>query len=235
MDTKTSGVYAIVNTVTGSMYVGSAVNISRRWRAHLHALRNHKKSPPKLQAAWDKHGESTFEFRVLELCEPEQCIAAEQRHIDALQPKYNTRGEAKSNLGVRWSTDVNRKKGRPEVVHTVRGVSGGLHTLCKHFGVVSKQCAQWRMTHKGMSVEDAVLTPPTTKAERGKISAVSRAKNNTGFKGANVTFRGVTGSIAELTKLFGAVDYYAVRSRLMRGWSLETALLTPRMRNKRDV
>lgn len=229
MATKISGVYAITNTLTGSQYVGSAVNIDMRWRAHRHALRNHKKAPPKLQAAWDKYGEAAFEFSVLEQCPPNQCLIFEQKHIDHLQPKYNTRREAKSNYGIRWGDEVNRKKGRPEIVYTVNGVTGGLHTLCKHFGVVTKQCAQWRILKKGMAVEEAVLTPPASMAERAVISVKSRRDNDTGFKGANLTFQGVTGSVAELSRRFAVVDYYAVRSRLQRGWSLEKALLTPKM------
>lgn len=228
MDTKQPGVYAITNIKTGSQYIGSAVNIDMRWRTHKHALRHHKKSPPKLQAAWDKYGEDAFAFVVLEFCAAEMCVFTEQRYIDKLRPKYNTRVEAKSNLGIKWSAKTNAKKGRPANQYTVRGVTGGLHTLCKHFGVVTKQCAQWRMVVRGMSVEDAVLTPSTPKAERGKISAVSRKVNNTGFKGANLTFRGCTGSVTMLTEKFGVVDYYAVRSRMQRGWSLEKALLTPK-------
>ena len=228
MDTKQSGVYAITNIKTGSQYVGSAVDIRMRWRAHKHSLRHHKKSPPKLQAAWDKYGEAAFAFAVLELCDKDQCTLVEQKYIDELKPKYNTRAEAKSNLGIKWSAETNAKKGRPQTAYTVQGVTGGLHTLCKHFGIVSKQCAQWRMTERGMTVEEAVLTPSTPKNVRGEISAKSRKANNTGYKGANLTFRGETGSLAMLTEKFAAVDYYAVRSRVQRGWELEKALLTPK-------
>lgn len=231
MDSHKSGVYAITNIKTGSQYVGSAVNINMRWRAHKHSLRHHKKSPPKLQAAWDKYGEDAFAFAVLELCDKDQCTTVEQKYINELKPKYNTRAEASSNLGMTWSAEVNAKKGRPVVAYTVQGVTGGLHTLCKHFGIVTKQCAQWRMTERGMSVEEAVLTPSTPKNVRGEISAKSRKENNTGYKGANLTFRGETGSLAMLTEKFGVVDYYAVRSRMQRGWALDKALTTPK-RNK---
>lgn len=229
-----SGVYAITNVKTGSQYVGSAVCIARRWRAHRHALRLRRKSPPRLQAAWDKYGEAAFVFAVLEECPPEQCLVVEQRYIDLLSPKYNTRKHAESNFGVQWSAETNRKKGRPERVYTVLGVSAGLHTLCKHFGVVTKQCAQWRMSVKGMSVEAAVLTPPASMVERGVRSAQVRKAEHTGYKGADVEFRGVRGSVAELTRQFGAVSYYTVRSRLHRGWALDRALLTPLQRAGAD-
>jgi hypothetical protein len=232
MDTNTSGVYAITNTVTGSQYVGSAINIAARWASHRHALRNHRKAPPKLQRAWDKYGEPAFSFSVLELCEPQDCLAVEQRHIDALKPRYNTRQDASSNYGVRWSTETNRSKGRPEIVYTVQGVSGGLHTLCKHFGVVTKQCAQWRILKKGMSVEEAVLTPPTSKADRGRQSASVRKATPHSYKGADLEFRGIRANLKELTAKFAVVGYYAVRARVQRGWPLEKALLTPAREQK---
>ena len=228
MTNRKSGVYAITNTKTGAQYVGSAVNIASRWAAHRHALTHHKKAPPKLQRAWDKYGADAFSFSVLEECAPDACIATEQKYIDALRPYYNTRRDAASNFGVRWSAETNRKKGRPEVIFVVQGVSGGLHTLCKHFGVVSKQCAAWRMAKKGMSVEDAVLTPSTPKAERGRVSAQVRKAAEHGYKGADLVFRGVRGNLKALTAQFAVVGYFAVRARVQRGWPLEQALLTPK-------
>lgn len=62
------GIYEVVNTISGSRYVGSAVCIGQRWKSHRSALRNQKKAPPKLQRAWDKYGEAAFDFRVLEFC-----------------------------------------------------------------------------------------------------------------------------------------------------------------------
>lgn len=44
----TSGVYAITNTATGKRYIGSAVNIKKRWREHLHNLRKNKHHSKKL-------------------------------------------------------------------------------------------------------------------------------------------------------------------------------------------
>lgn len=229
-----AGVYAITNKLTGSMYVGSAICIRRRWISHLSALKSSGKSPPNLQAAWNRYGEDAFAFSVLELCAPAECLVREQHYIDLFRPAYNTRARAESNFGVRWAKETNLKKGRPEKLYTVQGISAGLHTLCKHFGVVTKQCAQWRMSVKGMSVEEAVLTPPTPRKSRGVHSAAVRKATDTGYKGANLEFRGVRGSVAQLARLFSPVSYYTVRSRLHRGWSLEAALLTPLQRGSSD-
>ena len=62
IESKISGIYKIVNTVNGKKYVGSAVDIKRRWQAHKLRLRKNNHHSPKLQNAWNKHGESSFTF-----------------------------------------------------------------------------------------------------------------------------------------------------------------------------
>lgn len=64
------GVYSIsVKTNTRiKQYIGSSVNIKRRWSQHLSALRNNDEDRlnPYLQNAWNKYGESCFALEVLE-------------------------------------------------------------------------------------------------------------------------------------------------------------------------
>lgn len=43
--------------------------------------------------------------------------------------------------------------------HTVRGVTGSLPALAKHFGVVSYDCARTRIKKEGMTIEQALTTP----------------------------------------------------------------------------
>ena len=62
-----SGIYAIVHIETGRKYVGSAVNLTKRWNIHRHGLRNKKHHSAALQRAWDKYGEAAFSFEVLEV------------------------------------------------------------------------------------------------------------------------------------------------------------------------
>lgn len=62
---KKIAVYRIVNTVSGSYYVGSSTNLYERWRTHRKKLRAGVHPNPKLQATWAKHGEAVFQFVVL--------------------------------------------------------------------------------------------------------------------------------------------------------------------------
>lgn len=84
------GVYEIRCIVSGKCYVGSSKRIYRRWHEHRRHLRKGVHSSPRLQQAWNKHGELNFKFSVLEECQPEDVFAREQAHIDRLTPDYNS-------------------------------------------------------------------------------------------------------------------------------------------------
>lgn len=79
------GVYKILNTKNQKYYIGSTVDsFSKRFDHHYHTLLrgNHKNSH--LQNAWNKYGEDTFEFIILEVCEFEQVRDREQFYIDSI-------------------------------------------------------------------------------------------------------------------------------------------------------
>lgn len=222
-----SGVYEIVNIVSGSRYVGSAINLKMRFRSHKHALRNHKKSPPKLQRAWDKYGEEAFQFNVLVECAPENTLEYEQLAIDAYKPEYNTRAEAKSNLGIRWSAETNAKKSARHNKHIVRGVLGSISSLARHFGVVPSATALHRHKHRGMTIEEAVTTPLVDKKEIGRRAAATHKLHGTHPAQRLETVNGVTGMLRDLVARFSTVSARCVRTRLQRGWTVEKAVLTP--------
>lgn len=104
-----SGIYQIRNQVNGNRYIGSAVNIRKRWQEHVSGLRNRRHHSRYLQRAFDKYGESAFLFEVLERVEPEALVAREQHFLDVLAPEYNIASTAGSQLGCRRSLESRRK------------------------------------------------------------------------------------------------------------------------------
>ena len=62
----TSCIYKIINVVNNKFYVGSAVNFVKRKRKHVWQLRQGKHPNQHLQAAWNKYGESSFVFAVVQ-------------------------------------------------------------------------------------------------------------------------------------------------------------------------
>lgn len=84
------GIYEIQCRVSGKSYVGSSKSIYSRWSAHRRDLRKKTHASPRLQRAWNKHGEENFSFSILEECSQDQLFTREQFHIDAKTRDYNS-------------------------------------------------------------------------------------------------------------------------------------------------
>lgn len=111
---KGSGVYSLTNENNGKVYVGSALSVQGRIKGHIRQLKRGKHENPYLQRAWDKHGESSFRFDVIESCDPSQCVIREQHWIDQLKSYerdkgYNLSPSASSTLGLKWSDEAKRR------------------------------------------------------------------------------------------------------------------------------
>jgi len=79
----TSGIYAIINTINGKVYVGSTLNFEGRWDGHRGDLRKDTHCNLYLQRSWDKYGEDAFKFVVCEYVEDVgQLIDREQYWLD---------------------------------------------------------------------------------------------------------------------------------------------------------
>lgn len=102
-----AGIYQIANTINGKMYVGSTNCLARRWPEHRKKLRAQINTCTRLQAAWNKYGEQSFVFSVLEIVgAPQELIAREQFWIDTLRPGYNIAPAAGSQSGIKHSSET---------------------------------------------------------------------------------------------------------------------------------
>ena len=99
---KKSGVYMFKNNINGKCYIGSSVNLNRRFRAHMHLI---DKSNLPLYRAIKNYGLNNFSFINLEYCEPNIiiCVKLEQKYIDFYKPDYNILKIAKSSMGFKHS------------------------------------------------------------------------------------------------------------------------------------
>lgn len=64
-----SGIYMIKNIVNGTVYIGQTNNINRRKKEHFYSLRHGRSFNSHLQYSWNKYGENSFVFYVLEYCD----------------------------------------------------------------------------------------------------------------------------------------------------------------------
>jgi group I intron endonuclease len=94
--TGKTGIYIIAGA-NGISYIGSTVNFQQRWRGHRSKLRRGVHDNPHLQHAWNKYGEGSFEFGVLEYLEdPKELHLAEQFWMDM----YREEGRDLYNMGL---------------------------------------------------------------------------------------------------------------------------------------
>lgn len=79
----------IKNVLTGKFYIGSTIHTDRRFREHLSDLRKGKHHSIHLQRAFDKYGEKSFIFEIIESVDQatdEKLREREQYYIDTLMP-----------------------------------------------------------------------------------------------------------------------------------------------------
>lgn len=115
----TSGIYQIRNIINGHIYIGSTIDIQKRWSSHVRLLNNNTHHSRHLQNAWNKYGEQAFEFSVLlQVDDVSSLLDIEQEFLDERAPEYNMSPTAGSSLGVKCTEETKRnisaaKKGKP--------------------------------------------------------------------------------------------------------------------------
>lgn len=76
------GIYIIKNKESGAYYIGSSKNISHRWWKHKRRLNKNIHCNQYLQNSWNKYGEKSFEFIVVEETDLQHLIEREQWWLD---------------------------------------------------------------------------------------------------------------------------------------------------------
>lgn len=102
-----SGVYRWRHLITGKSYIGSSINLGRRFRDYFNYnfITHEKNKNMYIYRALLKHGYSHFKLEILEYCADEEVRAREQYYIDLLKPEYNLLQTAGSSLGFKHSEE----------------------------------------------------------------------------------------------------------------------------------
>lgn len=104
-----SGIYYWKNKITGKLYVGSAVNLTRRLNEYFNPKALEKSlltKNSKIYSSLLKNGYENFSLGILEYCELSLLINREQYYIDLLNPEYNILKVAGSMLGFKHSPET---------------------------------------------------------------------------------------------------------------------------------
>lgn len=104
-----SGVYRWKNTINGKSYIGSAIDLRKRFYQYYNVkfLENH--SSMYINRSLLKHGYSKFSLEILEYCLPEEVLTKENAYIKILPHEYNILPTAGSPLGSTKSGDTKKR------------------------------------------------------------------------------------------------------------------------------
>lgn len=112
-----SCIYKITNRINGKAYIGSTKNVKQRWAKHKALLRHNHHPNFHMQAAWNKYGEDSFVFEIVEECVPDELLSREQFFIDTIKPEYNqtaTAGKVEMTSELRQKLSASTKSAYKE-------------------------------------------------------------------------------------------------------------------------
>lgn len=84
-----TGIYAIHNIYNDKYYIGQSKNIEHRWMQHRSRLKCQNHENKHLQNAYNKYGNNSFEYIIIELCNKEELDYKEKYYIKYYDSYYN--------------------------------------------------------------------------------------------------------------------------------------------------
>jgi len=106
---KKSGIYKIINSVNNHCYIGSSIDIEKRWGEHRRALSKGQHHSLYLQRAWEKYDEKSFNLEIVEECVIMILLDREQYYLNTQHPEYNISPTAGSSRGVKRTLEQRQK------------------------------------------------------------------------------------------------------------------------------
>ena len=111
MNIKKSGIYKITNKFNGRFYIGSSVDLVKRWGAHKSDLLHNRHHNPFFQNDYNlcknKYGEEPLTYEILECVSDDELLLREQYYLDMYfddkNNNYNICKTAGSSLGCKHS------------------------------------------------------------------------------------------------------------------------------------
>jgi len=96
------GIYQITNMVNNKFYIGSSIDIPKRWKQHTSDLKKNKHTNKHLQFAWNKYTEKNFNFQILEL-------VLDEDSLKLIEQKWINKTKCfDGNIGYNISVEANR-------------------------------------------------------------------------------------------------------------------------------
>lgn len=201
---KTFGIYVILNVITDQFYIGSSAGRSGfkgRWNTHKYLLRNNKHTNPKLQNSWNKYGEESFKFEVVEIGSKNTSLVREQYYLDLLNPHLNILKNATSRLGSKLSAEtIEKLKGR---IPWNKGHKKPKKFMSPELKAISKANAQIKKRAKmlGRKIDPEIVEKIAVKRRIPVIATHLITRKQTFFSGVRVAARTLNLDVSMISKV----------------------------------
>lgn len=170
----TCGIYKITNQINNKVYIGSSINLEKRWVNHKCLLKNLKHSNAKLQRAVNKYGLNNFIFEIILVCESDELLKFEQYYIDlftSYKLGYNILSKAKNSLGYHHTK---------ETLEKMSALKKGRQLSKKHCEALSEAKKGKKFSEEHKKNLSKALTGRVIKSETcQKISKANKGKVHT--------------------------------------------------------
>ena len=93
-----SGIYRIINTITGDFYIGSSKDVKQRLAVHKCKSSWNKQPNNPMYIDMNRYGVDKFEFQILAEVEADKLKETEQQFIETLKPAYNSNNAKGLNI-----------------------------------------------------------------------------------------------------------------------------------------
>ncbi len=164
------GIYAIRLNLDGRAYIGSSNNINTRWFRHRRELAKGSHHCQYLQNAWNKHGEKSFNFIIIEECAQDELYLREQFYFDNTISKFNCAPVAGSPRGLKRSEETRKKMSLWQMTPIIHGTVSGYKKELRRGLIPCKLCTNANSNLSFKAYSRKGFWPKKTEAHKEKIS-----------------------------------------------------------------
>lgn len=193
--TSVSGIYVILNTKNGNIYIGQTQDFRKRCKEHAKRLNKGRHENSHLQHAWNKYGESSFKFQLLEYCDVDKLNKREQHFLDIYMKKgicYNIAKDATApargairSIESRLKMSASQKKRPPMTEETRLKFSARRGENHPMFGKSHSEESRRKMSESKKGIPSWNKGIPHSPETKRKLSEANKGKSppNKGKKG----------------------------------------------------
>jgi group I intron endonuclease len=184
----TCGIYSITSP-SGKCYIGSSINVERRFKQHKLELRNNRHHGFKLQAAYLKYF-GALVYQIVEVCPEDILRHVEQEYLDAYKPEYNSTYDAYSpmrdpSIAAKMRTPEARERARQHSIILNRVANLNTPEV-EHRRKITRESAQYRAESADRAIKRNAVSAMHTPEARAKMTASRRTPESRAISRSNV-------------------------------------------------